>query len=106
MSLFAEGAPVAAFTCNDLSIEQIDSCKYLGLHVHKPGDVVHLTEPIKHKAAGSWAAVQQHHSLLQCGNTVNVHLQLLQLILVPALHYGVRFRACTVQVQAQPNRLV
>ena len=47
-----------------------------------------MIQPIKNKAAGSWAAVQRRHSLLQCGSTVNIHLQLLQSILVPALHYG------------------
>ena len=33
-------------------------------------------------------AVQQRHSQLQCGNTVNFKLFLLQGILVPSLHYG------------------
>ena len=47
-----------------LLIEQVDSFKYLGLHFHKPGDIVHLIKPIQHKAAGSWAAVQRRHSLL------------------------------------------
>ena len=47
---------------------------------------LHLIEPIEHKAAGSWATVQRHRSLMQCGSTVNIHLQLLQSILVPALH--------------------
>ena len=36
----------------------------------------------------SWAAVQQCHSLLQCGNTINLCLHLLQAILVPILQYG------------------
>ena len=36
----------------------------------------------------SWAAVQRRHSLLQCGNTINLHLHLLQAILVPVLQYG------------------
>ena len=87
MSFFAEGAPITAFTCNGLPVEQVDSFRYLGLHLHKSGDIVDLMEPIKHKAAGSWAAVQRRHSLLQCGSTVNIHLQLLQSVLVPALHY-------------------
>ena len=43
--------------------------------------------PIKSKAGGSWAAVQPH-SLLQCGNTINLRLHLLQAILVPVLQYG------------------
>ena len=32
--------------------------------------------------------VQQRHSQLQCGNTVNPKLFLLQSILAPSLHYG------------------
>jgi len=32
--------------------------------------------------------VQQRHSQLQCGNTANLELFLLQSILVPSLHYG------------------
>ena len=32
--------------------------------------------------------VQQRHSQLQCGKTVNLTLSLLQSILVPSLHYG------------------
>ena len=43
---------------------------------------------MKAKAARSWGLVQQRHSQLQCGNTVNLMLSLLQSILVPALHYG------------------
>ncbi len=43
---------------------------------------------LKAKAAGSWAVVQQRHSQLQCGNTVNLKVFLLQGILVPSLHYG------------------
>ena len=88
MSCFVEGAPVPAFTCNGAPIQPVDSFKYLGLHFHNSGDIAHLVQPIKNKAAGSWAAVQRRHSLLQCGSTVNIHLQLLQSILVPALHYG------------------
>ena len=88
MSLFAEETPTTVFTCNGLPLVQVDTFKYLGLHFHKSGDIVHLIQPIKHKAAGSWAAVQRRHSLLQCGGTVNLHLQLLQSILTPALHYG------------------
>ena len=107
MSVFAEGAPVTAFTCNGLPVEKVDSFRYLGLHFHKSGDVVHLIEPIKHKAAGSWAAVQRRHSLLQCGSTVNIHLQLLQSIYWCLLYTMVaRFGACTVQMQAEPNGLV
>ena len=62
--------------------------KYLGLHFHQSGSIAHLVTPIKSKAGGSWAAVQRRHSLLQCGNTINLHLHLLQAILVPVLQYG------------------
>ncbi len=41
--------------------------------------------PLKAKAAGSRAVVQQRHSQLQCGNP---KLFLLQSILVPSLQYG------------------
>ena len=37
------------------------------------------------KAGASWAAVQRRDSLLQCGN---LHLHLLQAILVHVLQYG------------------
>ena len=88
MVLFAGEEPATSFTCNGSSIEQVDTFKYLGLHFHQSGDISHLIQPIKNKASGSWAAVQRRHSLLECGTTVNIHLQLLQSILVPALHYG------------------
>ena len=88
MSLFTEGVAVTSITYRGLPVEQVDTFKYLGLHFHASGDIAHLIQPIRHRAAGSWAAVQRRHSLLQCGNTVNIHLQLLQSILVPALHYG------------------
>ena len=88
MALFASGVPASSFTCNGLSIEQVRTFKYLGLNFHDSGDIAYLIQPVRNKAAGSWAAVQRRHSLLQCGSTVNIHLQLLQSILVPALHYG------------------
>ena len=47
-----------------------------------------LISSLKAKATGSWAVVQRRHSQLQCGNTVNLQLQLLQSILVPSMHYG------------------
>ncbi len=78
----------AVFTCNGLLVEQVDTFKYLGLHFHSSGGVSHLITPLKAKAAGSWAVVQQRHSQLQCGNTVNLKLFLLQGILAPSLHYG------------------
>ncbi len=50
--------------------------------------ISHIITPLKAKAAGSWAVVQQRHSQLQCGNAVNLKPFLLQSILVPSLHYG------------------
>ena len=58
------------------------------IHFHQSGSIAHLVTPVKARAGGSWAAVQWRHSLLQCGNTVNLHLHLLQAIQVPALQYG------------------
>ncbi len=81
--------PVAIVsTCNDLPLERVDTFRYLGLHFHASGNASHLITPPKAKAAGSWAVVQQRHSQLQCGNTVNLKLFLLQSISVPSLHYG------------------
>ena len=87
-SFFAEGAPITAFACNGLPVEQVNSFKYLGLQFHKSGDIVHLIEPIKHKALdliepiswllGSCSAA----SLFVC--TVNIHQSIFEL----ALHYG------------------
>ena len=53
---------------------------------------------LKAKAASSWAVVQQRHSQLQCGNTVNLKVFLLQGILVPSLHYG-----CALWGMHSPN---
>ncbi len=78
----------AVFTCNGRVVEQVDTFKYLGLHFHSSGGVSHLIAPLKAKSAGSWTVVQQRHSQLQCGNTINLKLFLLQNILVPSLHYG------------------
>ena len=78
----------ATFSCNGNPVEQVPTFKYLGLHFHESGALMHLINPIKSKAGGSWAAVQRRHSLLQCGNTVNLQLHLLQAILVPVLQYG------------------
>ena len=50
--------------------------------------LLHLVTPIKSKAGGSWAAVQRRHSLLQCGKTINLHVHLLQAVLVSVLLYG------------------
>ena len=80
-------APAVAFSCNGNAVEQVATFKYLGLHFHQSGAVVHLISPIKSKAGGFWAAVQQRHSLLQCGKTINLHLHLLQAVLVPVLQY-------------------
>ena len=81
-------APAVTFTCNGDPVEQVATFKYSGLQSHQSGSIAHLVTPIKSRARGSWAAVQRRHSLLQCGNTVNLHLQLLQAILVPVLQYG------------------
>jgi len=77
-SLARSPTPAAiVFTCNGLPVERVDTFKYLGLHFHASGDISHLITPFKAKAAGSWAVVQQRHSQLQCGNTVNLKLFLL-----------------------------
>ncbi len=91
VSKSSAGSPTlaaVAFTCNGLPVRRVDTFKYLGLHFHASGDISHLITPLKAKAAGSWAVVQQRHSQLQCGNTVNLKLFLLQSILVPSLHYN------------------
>ena len=80
--------PSVTFTCNGQLIEEVQSFKHLGLQFHASGNISHLIRPLKAKAAGSWAVVQRRHSQLQCGNTVNLKLQLLQSILVPSMHYG------------------
>ena len=72
------GLGAADFTCNGLLVEQVDSS----------GGISHLITPLKAKAASSWAVVQQRHSQLQCGNTVNLKQFLLQGSLTPSLHYG------------------
>ncbi len=69
-------------------LSRLPLSKYLGLHFHQSGAVVHLISPIKSKAGGSWAAVQRRHSLLRCGRTINLYLHLLQAVLVPVLQYG------------------
>ncbi len=51
-----------AFTCDGLPVGRVDTFKYLGLHFHASGDISHLITPLKAKAAGSWAVVQQRHS--------------------------------------------
>ena len=88
MVVSAVSVPAVNFTCNGNPVEQVATFKYLGLHFHQSGSIAHLVTPIKARASGSWAAVQRCHSLLQCGNTVNLHLHLLQSILVLALQYG------------------
>ena len=60
-----------AFTCDGLLVEQVDTFKYLGLQLYSPGGISHRITPLKAKATGSWAVVQQRHSQLQCGSTVN-----------------------------------
>ena len=78
----------AAFSCNGNLVEQVSTFKYLGLHFHESGALVHLINPVKSKAGGSWAAVQRRHSLLQCGKSVHLQLHLLQAVLVPVLQCG------------------
>ena len=55
-------------------------------------DFISISQALLHanqvEAGGSWAAVQRLHSLLQCGSTTNLHLHLLQAILLPVLQYG------------------
>ena len=77
-------APAVAFSCNG---NLFATSRYLGRHFHQL-NVVHLISPIKSKAGGSRAAVQQRYFLLQCGESVNLHLNLLQAVLVPVLQYG------------------
>jgi hypothetical protein len=69
--------PTPIFTCNGLPVGRVDTFKYLGLHFHASGDISHIITPLKAKAAGSWAVVQQRHSQLQCGNAVNLEAQTL-----------------------------
>ena len=88
MVVSSQTCPITTFTCHGQPIEQVQSFKYLGLHFHESGNISHIIRPLKAKAAGSWATVQRKHSQLQCGNTVNLKLQLLQSILVPTVHYG------------------
>ena len=84
-----QAPPVATvFTCNGLTVEHVDTFKYLGLHCHTSGGNSHLIAPLKAKAAQSWGVVEQRHSQMQCGHTAHLMLSLLQSILVPALHYG------------------
>ena len=47
--------PAPSFTCSALFIAQLRTFKYLGLHFHDSGDIAYLIQPIKNKAAGSWA---------------------------------------------------
>ena len=60
----------------------------MNFHFHQSGFIAHLVTPIKLRPDDSWAAVQRRHSLLQCGNTIILHLKLVQAILVPVLQYG------------------
>ena len=104
------GAEAVLFTCNGLVVEQVDTFKYLALHFHSSGPYPqknpHLITPLKAKAAGSWTVVQQRHSQLQCGNTINLKLFLLQGILVPSLHYGCELRGMhTPHGEAQKARV-
>ena len=60
------------------------------------------------KAAAFWTVVQQRHSRLQCANTVNVKLQLLQSIFMPSVHYGcdlwgMRMHSCRAALDEKPR---
>lgn len=87
MVVSKSACPPIVFMCNLQPIEQVQTFKYLGLHFHASGDISHLNGPLRAKAAGSGAVVQRRHSQLQCGNTVNLKLQLLQSTLTPSIHY-------------------
>ncbi len=100
------GLEAAVFTCNGLLVEQVDTFKYLGLHFHSSGGISHFVTPLKAKAAGSYAVVQQRHSQLQCGNPVNLKVFLLQGILAPSLRYGCELRGMhTPHGEAQKARV-
>ena len=88
MVVSAVAVSSASFTCNGQSIDVVQSFRYLGLHFHASGNILHVINPLKAKAERAWAVVQQRHSQLQCGDTVCFKLQLLQSILVPSIHYG------------------
>jgi len=79
-------APAMVFSCNGNAVKQVATFKYLGLHFHQSGAVVHLIDPIK--SGGSWAAVQRRHSLLQCGKSVNLQLHLKKAVLVHVIQFG------------------
>ena len=81
-------AAAVDFTCSGNPVEQVATFKYLGLHFHQLGSISHLVTPTKASVGGSWADVQRRHALLQCGNTINLHVHLLQAILVPVLQSG------------------
>ena len=76
MVVSAVPAPLVIFTCNGNPVEQVATFKYLGLYFHQSSSIAHLVTVIKSKAGGAWAVVQRRHSLLQCGNTINLHLHL------------------------------
>ena len=72
---------------------------------HTSGSISQLVVPLK--AARSWGVVQQRHSQLQCGNTVNLMLSLLQSMLYIScggciLPKGSDF--CDGHCDGQPNR--
>ena len=63
MVVAAGATSPVVFTCNGQAIEQVQSFRYLGLHFHSSGSISHLISPMKAKAAGSWAVVQQYATL-------------------------------------------
>ena len=98
-------APIV-FIYNGLAAEHVDSFRYLGLHFHTSGSISHLIAPLTTKATWSWGVVQERHFQLQCGDTVNLTLSLLQSILVPAaVITTVSCGECTIPLvqQRQPG---
>ena len=88
MVVLIAASPAVTFACNGRVVEQISTFRYLGMQFGTSGTIFHLISPLRAKVAASWTIVQQQYSQLQCGNTVNVKLQLLHSILVPSVHYG------------------
>ena len=83
--LLARSQQYNHFTWNGLAVGCIETFKHLDLPFHASGDTSHHITPVKAKAAGSLAVMQQRHSQPQCGNTLNFNLFI---VLVASLHYG------------------
>ena len=82
----SQGAPITAFTCNGLPVEQVTPFKYLGLHFYKSRLMIFISEwsvaclPLRravcHRVGGfastsllvaSNPALLEQHSGLACG---------------------------------------